>query len=130
MTATQKNQIKSMRMGGKSYAVIADALSISENTVKSYCRRNGLGGIAAAESDAQTYCHQCGTSLVQTGGAKAKRFCSDKCRTAWWNTHPEKLGSAREFVCQTCGKAFKSYGKRERKYCSRSCYGRSKVAQP
>jgi ribosomal protein S27E len=134
MTATQKMQIENMRCGGKSYSAIASALGISENTVKSHCRRNGLGGTARAGSDAYTdypiYCIQCGMLLVQTKGAKAKRFCSDKCRSAWWNAHPDKLGSAREFVCRTCGKTFKSNGKRERKYCSRSCYGQSKMVRP
>jgi hypothetical protein len=133
MKDIQKTQIVNMRACGKSYTSIANALGISVNTVKSYCRRNGLDGIASSASavgaKCHAYCIQCGALLVQTKGAKAKRFCSDKCRTAWWNAHPDKLKPAREFVCGTCGKTFKSYGKRERKYCSRSCYGQSKVVQ-
>jgi endogenous inhibitor of DNA gyrase (YacG/DUF329 family) len=133
MNEKQKTHIQDMRCQGVGYAKIAAALGISENTVKSYCRRNGLGGVASAAPDAdaggRSYCIQCGIPLVQTAGAKRKRFCSDRCRISWWNAHPEKLKSAREFVCQTCAKTFKSYGKRERKYCSRSCYGLSKAAR-
>jgi ribosomal protein L34E len=72
-------------------------------------------------------CNQCGAPLKQIAGKKQKRFCSNKCRMAWWNSHPEKINriAVRAFTCQTCGQDFESYGKRERKYCSRACYGKS-----
>jgi len=46
MKYLQKEQITQMRSEGFSYAKIAAALGISENTVKSFCRRNNLGGAA------------------------------------------------------------------------------------
>jgi endogenous inhibitor of DNA gyrase (YacG/DUF329 family) len=110
------------------YKAIAYALSLSENTVKSFCRRNGLSGMAKG-SPTHDVCAHCGMPLKQTEGAKARRFCSDGCRLAWWNAHPGELSTSREFVCQTCGKAFRGYGRRERKYCSRACYGRSRARQ-
>ena len=50
MNALQKQNIANMRRNGASYAKIAAALDISENTVKSYCRRNNLGGELGAKS--------------------------------------------------------------------------------
>ena len=43
MTTAQKQQIEFLRDKGESYATIAYDLGISENTVKSYCRRNNIG---------------------------------------------------------------------------------------
>ena len=44
MTQAQKDQIRLLRLNGVSYDRIAKQLSISENTVKTHCRRNGLTG--------------------------------------------------------------------------------------
>lgn len=43
MTTAQKQQIEFLRGKGASYVFIAVVLGISENTVKSYCRRNNIG---------------------------------------------------------------------------------------
>ena len=69
-------------------------------------------------------CRQCGKPIVQVKGRKAKYFCSDKCRNAWWNAHPEKVQRKAYYhlTCEYCGKEFISYGNRKRKYCSRPCY--------
>ncbi len=40
MTEQQKRQIMGMRLRGNSHAVIADALGLSRNTVKTFCLRN------------------------------------------------------------------------------------------
>jgi len=133
MNGLQKEQIALLRAEGKSYTKIADTLGLSINTVKSYCRRNNLGRNATIMSDSMdgTFCCLCGVPLKQTIGKKQKRFCSDKCRMAWWNAHPEDVNhkTIRSFTCQTCGQSFDAYGKRERKYCSRTCYGRSKAVR-
>lgn len=133
MKHQQKVEIHQLREKGQSYVSIAGILGISVNTVKSYCRRNNLGGIAlpTAEPMIETFCRQCGASLKQIPGKKQKRYCSDRCRMAWWNAHPEAVNhnNPREFTCQTCSRVFESYGKRERKFCSRACYGKSRVVQ-
>ena len=133
MKLQQKVAIHLLREGGQSYASIADILGISLNTVKSYCRRNNLGGIALPTTEPmdETFCRQCGVSLKQIPGKKHKQYCSDRCRMTWWNAHPETVNhkSLREFTCQTCGRVFEGYGKRERKFCSRACYGKSKAVQ-
>lgn len=130
MTAIEKQRIKYLRGKGESYAAIAAALAISENTVKSYCRRNNLGAsisvpLVPASKDT---CTNCGLPLIHTSGAKKKRFCSDRCRMAWWNAHPEAVNrkAIRGYTCQTCGKQFTAYGNTERKYCTRVCYAKTK----
>jgi len=131
MTQQQKETITKMRRDGFSYSRISMALGISENTVKSFCRRNNLGS-AHTEPLVQKegiICRQCGTSLTQTAGVRQKRFCSDKCRMTWWNDHPEAVNrkAIYTFTCPICGRQFESYGNKNRRYCSRACYGRSKA---
>ncbi len=53
-----------------------------------------------------------------------QKFCSDKCRMAWWKAHPDQLNrkAIYHMVCAHCGQPFDSYGNSHRKYCSRACY--------
>ncbi|MDP3486515.1 MAG: helix-turn-helix transcriptional regulator [Bacillota bacterium] len=133
MTYQQKETIKQMRSTGHSYSKIAMLLGISENTVKSFCRRNNLGGVglAIANQAPGVLCRQCGTLLTHTAGAKQKRFCSDRCRMTWWNAHPEAVNrkALYPFICAHCGAACESYGNKKRKYCSRACYVKSKAVR-
>ena len=52
MTDSQKREIANLRAKGNGYGKIALALGISQNTVKSYCRRNniGAGPVSATEA--------------------------------------------------------------------------------
>lgn len=133
MKLQEKEAVHRLREGGQSYTRIAEHLGISVNTVKSYCRRNNLGGIILPTSEPmnEIFCRQCGGSLKQIPGKKHKQYCSDRCRMAWWNAHPEAVNhkNLRRFTCQTCGRVFESFGKRERKFCSRVCYGKSKAVK-
>ncbi|WP_088227363.1 helix-turn-helix domain-containing protein [Desulfosporosinus sp. FKB] len=130
MTLFQKECIQRMRNEGKSYSKIADRLGISENTIKSYCQRNNLGGILVTdqkvtdELQALNLCPNCGKSLEHQPGRKRRKFCSDKCRMTWWNHHNDVVNqeSAYHFVCVGCGRSFVSYGNKKRKYCNHECY--------
>jgi len=127
MNGLQKQRIAALRYQGAGYAKIAEALGISENTVKSYCQRNNLGGnlMATVQPDGgQTFCHQCGTELTQVPGRKPRKFCTPACRVAWWKAHPDHLKQKAiyRFTCPACGAAFESYGNANRKYCSHACY--------
>ena len=121
MTLIQKQQIASMRGSGDSYKMIATALGISTNTVQSYCRRNNISTdcmIALPGTlNEKDVCTNCGLLLIHTLGSKRKSFCSDKCRSAWWKTHPEALNREAfyHFICPKCGVAFESYGNAHRK---------------
>ena len=42
MTPEEKSSLSAMRKAGRSYTEIAAELGISKNTVKTFCRRNGL----------------------------------------------------------------------------------------
>ena len=131
MTTAQKERIEYLRGKGDSYAAIAADLGMSENTVKSYCRRNNIGvAIKQKRPVATDTCANCGCPLSQTPRAKQKRFCSDKCRMAWWAKHPEAVNrrAVYHFVCPTCGAEFESYGNARRRYCSRTCFGLSRRA--
>ena len=111
-------KIRELQMQGNGYKKIAKMLGISENTVKSYCRRH----------PAEDSCLQCGRALSHTPDKKRKKFCSDKCRLAWWNTHKEfvKKKTFYTLTCQHCGQIFESYGNNKRKFCSRTCFNDSR----
>jgi endogenous inhibitor of DNA gyrase (YacG/DUF329 family) len=125
MTRVQTDRIAALRAAGESYAAIADALGLSENTVKSYCRRNNIGTSAAPATEPEcSCCRQCGKELEQTPGIKTRKFCSSQCHAAWWAAHPDHLHkkAVYRFTCPVCGTEFESYGNKGRKYCSHACY--------
>ena len=70
------------------------------------------------------YCQECGEVVIQPPKRKLKKFCSDKCRMKWWNTHQYLIKKEANYniVCRNCGKQFVSYGNKERKYCCHACY--------
>ena len=129
MTALQKENIKLMRGKGESYSRIAATLGVSENTVKSFCRRNNLGGVKAVpvpmpETANQSFCKQCGKEIVQNPGRKTKMFCTYLCRMDWWKSHPETVSrkAVYSFSCPYCKTEFTAYGNKSRKFCSHACY--------
>jgi endogenous inhibitor of DNA gyrase (YacG/DUF329 family) len=121
MTQLQKERIVLLRNKGIGYGSIATELNLSLNTVKSYCRRNNLNAEVNSLSDV---CTNCSSPITHTAKAKKKRFCSDKCRVAWWNSHPAavKQKAVYNFVCPCCNTAFSAYGNSKRKFCSHKCY--------
>ena len=118
MTKQEIETLNLMRSHDKSATDIAIALGLSVNTVRSYIRRH------PPKDAVQVGCRQCGKPVMQHKGRKAKYFCSDRCRNAWWNAHPEKVQRKAYYrlACRFCGKEFVSYGNKNRKYCSRLCY--------
>lgn len=124
MNDNQKSKIEKMRISGMGYTAIAKSLGISKDTVKSYCRRNSLGGVMIAKTE-DCVCEMCGNEVKQYPHRKKKRFCSDACRMKWWNTHPEAVNrkSISLLVCERCGKPFRSKNPAQ-KFCSRSCYNK------
>ena len=125
MTNEQRAAIKEYRNNGYGYKKISRLTGICESTVKTFCRRNGLGGnTQEPTSETEKTCINCGKPIVQYPGRKEKKFCSDSCRNRWWNSHLNlvKRKAMYEFVCPTCGKTFSAYGNRNRKYCSHECY--------
>ena len=122
MTKKEKESVRFLRGEGYGYLAIATRLGISLNTVKSFCRRNGLGGIAE-KPDRQT-CRQCGKPLAQEPKRPARKYCSEACRRIWWKEHSHLVNKKAFYslTCAHCGKEFQSYGNQKRKYCSHPCY--------
>ena len=120
MTDRQKQQIIRFRKEGFGYTAVANKVGISKDTVKSFCRRNGLAGEMAAQEDSVPGCRECGKPLQQRSGMKPRVFCSDECRVKWWHEHPEKIKqrAVYSFTCAGCGNPFTAYGNSRRKYCS------------
>ena len=116
MTDTQKEKIHKMRKLGMSYSKIASVLDISENTIKSYCRRNNLGTKKDIkpenEKDIYTDCKQCGKALIQKTKGQPKKFCTEDCRRLWWKENECEYDKKAYYtiVCAKCGKKFQSYG--------------------
>ena len=63
MTEKQQENIKALRQSGLGYKKIAAALSLSENTVKSYCIRKNL-----KSGNSQHVCLQCHKAIEQPLG--------------------------------------------------------------
>ena len=107
MTEIEKIRTIKLKANGCGYRKIAAELGLSENTVKSFLKRN-------CDS-----CIVCGTAVI------GRKYCSDKCRMAWWRKHPHRTSGMLECQCETCGKKFFAYPSKARKYCSKACYGKS-----
>ena len=125
MTDSQKEQITAMRESGSGYKKIAQSIGLSENTVKSFCKRNSIESRVATKTPSpENVCKCCGKEIVQVQGRKQKKFCSDHCRMKWWNAHLDLVNRKAnyEFVCPVCKRTYVSYGNKNRKYCSHECY--------
>ncbi len=121
MTDSQKEMIIRCRKNGMGYTEVARATGISKDTVKSFCRRNKLGGSIDCSG---ARCPQCGKELDSNVKTRRPRFCCEGCRRAWWRAHPD-LGQKKaiyHYSCAHCGKPFSAYGNRSRKYCCHACY--------
>ena len=69
MTDTQRAAIAGYRKDGYGYKKISQFTGISENTIKTYCQRNGLGGtaVSALPVGNGTVCKCCGAGTEFTG---------------------------------------------------------------
>lgn len=107
MTAAERIKLIKMKNEGRKYREMAIELNISESAIKSFFKRN------------KNNCPICG-ALVE-----GRKFCSDKCRSAWWRKHSHKTTGMLECSCISCGKKFYAFPSKQRKYCSKQCYGKS-----
>ena len=125
MTTDEKRMLTAYRQQGLGYKKIGQLMGLSVNTVKTYCKRHDLGGAVTTQPcSTEKVCKCCGAVLVQTPGRKRKVFCSDACRTKWWNAHPElvKHRGDHQIICGHCGQTFSVSKNSIRKYCSHGCY--------
>lgn len=114
MDLMEREKISQMRHNGFGYTKIAQALSLSVNTVKSYCKRN----------ENTSVCLHCRKDIRIKSKVKPRKFCNDVCRYAWWSEHQGEIKhrATYSFVCENCRKEFAIHRNRLRKYCSHECY--------
>ena len=121
MTDLQKKIIFTMRKQKATYATIADALGLSINTVKSFCYRNGIN---TTDTNDDGVCLCCGKTLAVSNSHRPRKFCSDRCKSTWWNARRYARQSEKmvTVVCSVCGTTFTDYASTNRKFCSQACY--------
>ena len=124
MTEKEKTEIIDLRGQGLGYKKISLILGISADTIKTFCRRNDIGGSPDLPIMTEGVCLTCGKPIAQNPGRKKKKFCSDKCRNQWWNANLDKVNrkATYHFTCLFCKKEFSVYGNAKRKYCCHDCY--------
>lgn len=114
MTDIQKEQTRRLSSEGFGYRKIATLLDLPMNTVKSYCKRQGITK-QEVEPVCMSFCKACGLPIIQRPRGKVRLYCNDKCRNDFWNK--QNTGTERE--CPWCHETFLAYG--NRKFCSHSC---------
>ena len=107
MTDEEKGQVLVYRGQGMGYKKIASILGVTENAVKGFCKRQ-ISVEEKVDIAPKFVCRSCGKAVEQNPGRKEKKFCSDKCRMMWWNSHMEQVSRKAnyEFVCPNCNKHF------------------------
>jgi predicted nucleic acid-binding Zn ribbon protein/DNA-binding CsgD family transcriptional regulator len=137
MTEEEKEQIYDLRLKGVGYKAIAAVLGISRDSVRGFCKRNGLDGDAEVVSlnvkeqmKNHVLCIYCGKPIKQKDKGRTRKFCSEYCRRTWWKNNPQARKknekSIYHYTCLNCGTNFSCYGNKERKYCSHECYIKSR----
>lgn len=133
MTDFQAKQIRELRMRGVGYRAIASVVGLSRDIVRNYCKAHDLDGLATdvkinikEKMEKGEACLSCGRDLKQPATGRKRKFCSDICRREWWIQHSDSIKRKEtayyELICTYCGKDFKVYGNKNRKYCSHNCY--------
>lgn len=122
MTKGQTAQVITMKQQGHGYKKIAAVTGLPLNTVKSYCSRHKE--IKASADPGAGACMFCNQPIVSLPKCKPKKFCSDRCRMGYWNSHRDLVQHRRTISvkCPVCGIVYESHGDRNRHYCSRACY--------
>lgn len=114
---SMKNRVFTLYTHKMSANDIAFILEISVSTAENYIRD-------LEENNEFQYCENCGRRMISIKGKKQKRFCCDKCRNEWWNSHQDLVKRKAYYIhrCACCGRKFVSYGNKNTKFCSHSCY--------
>lgn len=133
MNTEEKERIKELRLKGMGYKAIASITGLSRDSVRGFCRRNGLIGVSVVVAlnleekiKKNELCIYCKKPIKQKLKGRARKFCSDECRYKWWNENLDKRNKSEEatykYTCPYCNKKFTAYGNKKRKYCSHDCY--------
>ncbi len=95
MTEFQAEQIENLRKQGVGYRSIGTIVGLSRDIVRNYCKSKGLDGYASEitvniqeQMALGKVCWCSGKPITQTRTGRPRKFCSDRCRRAWWAAHP------------------------------------------
>lgn len=127
MDDSQRETIKMLFENGHGYTTISKMLGINPSTVKSFIRRQRLNRNSTERLI--KHCENCGKELFQIAKRKPKRFCCDKCRNLWWNSHLDQVNRKAYYSlrCRNCGKEFQAYGDKYRKFCCLECFKQYRI---
>lgn len=129
----QKDKILQLRKEGYGYKSISGILKIGRDTVRNVCKSYELTGYGHPMTDdiirrhnMLTLCLCCGKRInTENRKGRKSKFCSETCRRKWWNENSDKKNKKDNawysFTCKNCGKEFKAYGNKNRKFCSIRC---------
>lgn len=128
MDEKKKQLARDMRQEGLTYKEIAGILKLSLSAVKAFFQQEKLNTAGVSDKEDDSFCKYCSRPLKHSPGKKKKRFCNNRCRTNWWNHNRDWANRKKAYhlICQCCGVEFYSYGNKNRKYCGRDCYHRSR----
>lgn len=137
MTEAEKQLIYDLRLKGVGYKAIAAVLGKSRDSIRGFCRRNGLTGDSSVvalnvkeQINNNLLCTCCGKPIKQKGRGRTRKFCSEECRRKWWKENPQARNKSEtaiyHYTCPHCGKEFSTYGNKKRKFCSHDCYIKSR----
>ena len=115
LTTEQKTKIAELRIKGHGYTAIARELSLKESTVRMHCIRNELTDQDVKNKAICIHCGKC----VKKG---TKRFCSERCRSAWRRANHRLIETRYHHTCKGCGAGFETMGNKKQMYCSLRCY--------
>lgn len=118
MTVEEKRKIIDLRNDGYGYKKIAKELNLPLSSIRYICEKG------MTDTELIGTCKNCKKEIHSIKGKKRKRFCSDKCRLDWWNSHVKEVNKKAFYTltCKYCGNEFISYGNKKRVYCSHDCY--------
>lgn len=134
----ERECVRMLRLGGASVEQIFAETNLAEEKIRVYLKELCLPesgscffgkGAAALEHWYRTgckgdpgvnLCPQCGKVIQRSVGGRSRRFCSDRCRNAYWNEKKKENG--KPTVCKNCGQEFFPRLGKKAKYCSRKCY--------
>ena len=86
MTEEKQVKINELKSIGLGYRRIASELKLNLHTVKSYCRRNGLGEKPVKnQAIAITYyCKFCSKKIIENKHGRKKHFCNIQCKKQYY----------------------------------------------
>lgn len=93
------------------------------------CSRECSNDVRATTTFVLVKCEQCGKEVrkYRSLAKHAHKFCSIKCKQAWWRGPNHSAYDSETVICQMCGNEFVALKSRNRKFCSTACRAASEV---